>query len=162
MAERTYIYSRLYIIQTAILLCIIPALAIPVSVIYIGFGPNVEENLLILIVSLPIITLAISPIVWAVIMLSTKIEVNDNGMVINKINKNIDLSWNDIVSMRKIAIFSSTFPSYGPPRDLELTITGNKKITIHYFLANGKDGDYCIEDLESFVSSHISNSTQIQ
>lgn len=158
MADRTYTYSKLYVIWTTVLLCIIPVLAIIVCVVNFGFGTSIEDNLLIFIVSIPIIILAISPIVWAVMTLSTTIEASDNGIAINKINKKINLSWDDIISVRKIAIFSSTFPSYGPPRDLELTIPGNKKITIHYFLTNGKDDDYCIEDLESLLTSHSSNS----
>lgn len=162
MAERTYTYSKLYVIWTAVLLCAIPVLAITVCVVNFGFGTNIEENMLIFTVSIPIIILAISPIVWAVITLSTTIKVGDNGIAINKINKNIKLSWDDIISVRNIAIFSSTFPSFGPPRDLELTITGNKKISVHYFLTNGNDNNYCIEDLEFLVSSHLSNRPQTQ
>lgn len=162
MTEQTYIYSKLYVIWTTVLLCVIPVLAITVCVINFGFGTNIEENVLLFTVSIPIIILAISPIVWAVITLSTTIEASDNGIAINKINKRINLSWDDIISVRKIAILSSTFPTFGPPRDLELTITGNKKITVHYFLTNGNDENYCIEDLESLVSSHISSCSQTQ
>jgi hypothetical protein len=160
MAEQTYTYSKLYVIWTAVLLCVIPVLAITVCIINFDFGSNIEENLLIFTVSIPIIILASSPIVWAVITLSTTIEASDNGIAINKINKKINLSWDDIISVRKIAVFSSTFPSFGPPRDLELTITGNKKITVHYFLTNGNDDNYCIEVLESLMSSHISKRPQ--
>lgn len=138
------------------LLVIIPAIAIPVCVINFGVGTNTEENVLIFIAGVPVLILFLAPLVWLTQILTTSINVSENGLLINNIFKKIRLNWSDIEKINKVAILSSTFPSYGPPRDLELLTKNNKKVTIHFFVISNNDTENKIDELEECINLHLS------
>jgi hypothetical protein len=155
--HRSYHYSRPYATTVACLLIVLPVLIFLLMALNIGLGKNLEENILLLLLYLPVVTMVIAPLLWLVNTLSVRVRIDNDLIDIRSLTRRTTLRWSDIAAVNKRAYFSGSFPSYGPPRDLEIITTRKKRIKIFFFIrsVDAEDGEESIEEVETAIRSKI-------
>lgn len=152
---KTYYYSRPYATTVASLLVILPALIFLLMALNVGLGGSLEENILLLLLYLPVVAMVVAPLLWLFNTLSVRVRIDNDGIEIRSLTRKTTLGWGDITEVSKKTYFSGSFPSYGPPRDLEIITTGKKRIKIFFFLrsVDAQDGEESIEEVEAEIRS---------
>ncbi len=152
VSTRSYHYRMLYPASIAIMLTLIPVLICVVIVLGLGGEVSSREAPYVLVATLPIIVMMIAPPIWGISIFRTRIIMSDAGLEIQGITKRVKADWKNIRKIEKVAIFSGTFPTFGPPQDLQITLNNKKKINIYWFLEGDSAGSGGIGELEQQIA----------
>lgn len=162
--HKTYYYSRPYPTAIVCLLVILPALLFMLMALNVGVGGSPEENILLLLLYTPVAAMVVAPLLWLVNTLSVRVRIDEDGIEIRSLIRKTTLGWGDIAEVSRKAYFSGTFPSYGPPRDLEIITSRKKRIKIFYFIrsVDTADGEESIEEVEAQIRNKGAGSNLVQ
>lgn len=151
--HKTYYYSRPYPTAIVCMLVILPALFFMLMALNVGLGGSLEENILLLLLYVPVAAMVIAPLFWLVNIFSVRVRIDADGIEIKSMIRKTTLGWGDIAEVSRKAYFSGTFPSYGPPKDLEIITRRRKRIKIFYFIRSidAADGEESIEEVEAQI-----------
>lgn len=136
------------------LLIIVPALGVLI-LNKIGFGTNSDENAMLFVLCLPIAIMVIAPLFWLINTLTVKINTYDDRLEIRSVFRKMIVRWTDVAELNKKSYFSGTFPSYGPPKDLEIITANKKRIKVYYFIKSDSGEDDGIEEFELEIRKHL-------
>lgn len=141
MFSKNYCYKRVFPSALVAIIEFIPITLFIFLWFVFGLGASSEENIQIAILYSPLIVFILAPLLWLIDTFKTKISILEDGFVLDKILRRTTVRWEDIDTINRVAIFSGTFPSYGPPKDLEVRLKNSKKIRIYNFIASETDDD---------------------
>jgi len=158
--RKSFIYKRLTIFMGygAILLF---GLAIASWLLLVGPAPkNKDEVFMILPLFFLFSVFIISLVGWIVVMLKTRICVDEKGIYYSSPLKQVVIPWPDITTIKHKYISNLSPGKFGgPPRDLLIKTNKDRTLKIYAFLRNTEEDegvdDNGIQDFEAEIKKYV-------
>lgn len=153
---KCYLYNKLLVIFTFGLLLLLPLVTGLALFVVVGIPTTTDIRIIAGIVYLFIGVMSLAILTWIFTVLKTRIHIDANGITSMSPFRKTAIAWKDISNIERKYIYSGSFPTGGPPKDLEIKTNDNKKLKIFYFITNceTQDLEEGIKDIESEIKKH--------